>query len=492
MSSPLDTLITKYDFMTEDRRNFVFYDCETTGTNIEFDQIIQFSAILTDQNFEELDRINVRCRRLPWVVPSPGAMIVTSVGPSQIDDHKSPQFPEMMNHIQTKLKSWSPAIFIGYNSFQFDEPLLQRALWQSMYQPYITVSNGNGRADLLLLARAVSKIAPHVLTIPNIASNRPIFRLDRLAPSNGFPHTNAHDALGDVEAVIHIAKKIASRAPALWLCFRNCADRKFTQELTTSGEALFFVEPSKHGRSGWWGFPIGPDNDQKSTQLVARLDADWGDFSTQNIAFQRKLLSTDKFRLRRVKENMFPIAFNRSDARELFGISPSKKEMKEAIFLGSFRQNNLLRKLSRKPNIANTETKALEQRIFESFPNHADKKLMREFVSLPWSQRVSLVKKFDDSKLRQIAQRLIFLMAPETLSPSDYSRVKQGIADRLLASHGDDNLWRTIASARHELETLREPASQKKLVHEIESWLLKIEDEAKNILITNTKENFEK
>jgi len=33
---------------------------------------------------------------------------------------------------------------------------------------------------------------------------------------NGFAAHNAHDALGDVEATIHIARQIAQRTPALW------------------------------------------------------------------------------------------------------------------------------------------------------------------------------------------------------------------------------------------------------------------------------------
>ena len=32
---------------------FVFYDTETTGLQTAFDQILQFAAICTDENFEE-------------------------------------------------------------------------------------------------------------------------------------------------------------------------------------------------------------------------------------------------------------------------------------------------------------------------------------------------------------------------------------------------------------------------------------------------------
>ena len=47
---------------------FVFYDTETTGTNTSFDQTLQFAAIYTDEHFNELDRLEIRSRLLPYIV----------------------------------------------------------------------------------------------------------------------------------------------------------------------------------------------------------------------------------------------------------------------------------------------------------------------------------------------------------------------------------------------------------------------------------------
>lgn len=461
--------------MVPNDRNLVFYDTETTGINVEFDQIIQFAAILTDQNFREIDRINIRCRRLPWVIPSPGAMLVTGVSPRRIDDPNLPQFPEMMSNIQDKLRSWSPAIFIGYNSFQFDEPMLQRALWLSLNPPYLTVTNGNARADLLQLVRAVSRITPHALDIPNIASGRPVFRLDRLAPLNGFSHINAHDAMGDVQAVIHIGKRIASRSPALWTAFLNCANRASVSELLGSEEPIFFAEPLKSGRPGWWGLPIGSDTNQKSTKLVANLDADWVNFSSKWNDSQDELDATLTYQIRRIKENMFPIAFGQSDAAELFGILPSKREIKGADVLRGSQLRDVLTNFSMKMKVNRGEARALEQRIFEGFPSKMDKRTMQEFALLPWLQRTDLVQKLDDPRLRQIAQRLIFLMAPASLSEANRTRVEQGIRDRLLDKHTDRTLWRTISLARSELDEIRNSARNNGAIDEIEEWLIEME-----------------
>lgn len=461
--------------MLGDKKNFIFYDTETTGTNIDFDQIIQFAAILTDCDFNELDRINVRCRRLPWVIPSPSAMAITGVTPDKIDDKNLQLFPEMMDIIRDKLESWSPAIFIGYNSFQFDEPLLQRAFWQTLNPPYLTVTNGNARGDILPLVRAASRVTPHALSIPNIASGRPVFRLDRLAPLNGFSHANAHDAQGDVLAVIHITKRIASRAPALWNSFLNGTDRKFVSKLTQAVDPIFFAEPLKGGRPGWWGIAIGSDADQRSTKLVAKLTADWKDFFTKDRSVQEALITTPAFQMRRIKENMFPVAFSRPDAKELLGIAPSKREIEEAAFLGFPERKRHLLSLATQAKAPRVEPKALEQRIFENFPSENDEKVLRKFTSLPWPQRASLIRELEDPKLQQIAQRLIFLMAPNTLSEIDQDRVKQGIKDRLLGSHLDKTLWRTIDLARHELDELRKASHSEHVIQEIENWYSEIQ-----------------
>jgi exodeoxyribonuclease-1 len=57
--------------------SFIFYDTETSGLSSAFDQILQFAAIRTDDDLNETGRFEIRSRLLPYVVPSPQAMLVT-------------------------------------------------------------------------------------------------------------------------------------------------------------------------------------------------------------------------------------------------------------------------------------------------------------------------------------------------------------------------------------------------------------------------------
>jgi exodeoxyribonuclease-1 len=50
---------------------FAFYDFEPTGISPAFDQPLQFAAILTDDNFNHVERIDIRYRLAPHILPAP-------------------------------------------------------------------------------------------------------------------------------------------------------------------------------------------------------------------------------------------------------------------------------------------------------------------------------------------------------------------------------------------------------------------------------------
>ncbi len=112
---------------------FIFYDTETTGLETAFDQILQFAAIKTDNDLNELDRFDIRCRLMPHMVPSPGALRVTGVTPAMLTNPNLPSHYEATCQIRAKLIEWSPAVFIGNNSIAFDEELLRQALFQTLH-----------------------------------------------------------------------------------------------------------------------------------------------------------------------------------------------------------------------------------------------------------------------------------------------------------------------------------------------------------------------
>lgn len=108
---------------------FVFYDTETTGLNRSHDQILQFAAVLTDDDLNELDRFEIRSRLLPSIAPSVTALRANWVTVRRFTDEHLPSHYEMVRSIRERLVSWSPGVFIGYNSIAFDEHLLRQSFY---------------------------------------------------------------------------------------------------------------------------------------------------------------------------------------------------------------------------------------------------------------------------------------------------------------------------------------------------------------------------
>ena len=111
---------------------FAFYDFETTGTSPAFDQPIQFAAILTDDDLNQIERVNIRCRLSPHILPSPWAMVVTGVTSDQLTDPSIPSWFEFTQQLREIVQRWAPATWTGYNSLGFDEEFLRQSFYQCL------------------------------------------------------------------------------------------------------------------------------------------------------------------------------------------------------------------------------------------------------------------------------------------------------------------------------------------------------------------------
>ena len=195
--------------------NLVFYDFETCSSNVSYGQIIQAAAVLVNDNFQELDRYEGRCKLSPGVVPEAMALLVNKTTPKILKETNLSHY-QMIRQMMDKFNQWKNSVFFGYNSIDFDEEFLRRTLFKNLEYPYITVTNGNERGDLLGLARAAHLYYPNCIKTPISDKNNPVFKLAQLAPMNGIKHDKAHSAMGDVLATVEIAKILNKKAPNVW------------------------------------------------------------------------------------------------------------------------------------------------------------------------------------------------------------------------------------------------------------------------------------
>ena len=462
--------------------DYIFYDTETTGTSTNFDQILQFGAIRTDEDFNELDRFEIRCHLLPWVVPNPGALLTTGVSPALLVDRNLSSHFDMVAEIEKKLLAWSPAVFIGYNSISFDENLLRQALFQTLRRPYLTNTHGNGRADALTMARACSVHAPNTLSIPIAANGRMVFKLDRLAPQNGFAHENAHDAMADVEATIHVAKIIKTQAPEVWAQMMMTSSKRGAANFLTSESFIHQTEFYAGLGHTWMVTKCGQDPTYDGRAATFDLSVDPAPYLDMSVDQLVSVLNASPKVIRTVRLNAQPILMPLNIGSEWLGVM----DLDDALLMGRIEMIQNAKEFQERVGLALSrryEERATsvyyEERIYDGFPNRADEGLMVDFHRVStWPERLDIARQFNDERLKHFAFRAIYAEAAEVLSESHRKQIETWIADKVL-DENPKRPWTNVSGARLALEEQRDsPLGKvgKPVLDEIESFLASVEE----------------
>ena len=440
---------------------YVFYDTETTGIETTFDQILQFAAIRTDDDLNELERFNIRCRLLPHIIPSPIALQVTHVTPAMLTDSALPSHYEMIRQIRDTLLKWSPATFVGFNSMSFDENLLRQALFQTLHPPYLTNTNGNARSDALRVAHAVSVYAPDAIAVPTGDRGRQVFKLDRLAHANGYNHDDAHEAMADVEATIYMVRLIRNRAPDVWKAMDRATTKNAVKDYVAT-ESRFSLTESYFGRTySWLVTPCGRNPKDAGQLSVFDLSFDPDDYRFLSAEDLVAVLNTSPKAIRSLRANRQPIimpADAAPDGTKALQIPPGERRRRVEVIQGDSEfqarvgQAQALRLVDKDPPAH------VEQRIYDGFPRAADEALMEQFHQADWSERSALAAQIEDPRLGEFARRLIYFERPEVLPDAHSTELSTWIANRVLTE--DESVpWMTVRKALRETDVLLRNAS---------------------------------
>lgn len=442
--------------------SLVFYDTETTGTETYFDQILQFAAIRTDHELNEIERFEIRCQLMPHVVPAPGAMRITGVKASQLTDPNTPSHYEMIRIIREKLLSWSPALFIGWNTIEFDEDLVRQALYKTLHPPYLTNTDGNTRSDALRIAQACSLIAPNSLVFPINEKGKKTFKLDRLAPANGFNHANAHDALADVEATIFICRKIMDTAPEIWSSFMRFSTKSSVADFVSEEEIYGFCEFYYGKPYAWMVTTLGQNSQINSEWYVYDLSVSPESLINLSGAALAKRLEQSPKPIRKLKSNTAPIIFSTDEGipvSSCSGLSIEELE-RRAAFIKSNEQfkKNLVTEYEQLKEEYPVSVH-VEKQIYNGFFDRSDERLLEKFHAVDWAERYAIIEKLQDLRLKALGLRLIYLERPDLLDAVTKQQQEEEAARRLLGLE-PETTWLTLPQALKELDEMLAAASE--------------------------------
>ena len=439
--------------------NFVFYDFETSSSNKYWGQIIQIGAMLTNDNLEELDRFDARCRLNPGIVPEAMALIVNKSSPKMLKESNLSHY-EMIRQFVATLKKWGKATYMGFNSIEFDEEFLRCTLFQTLEYPYLTSTNGNTRGDVLSLARAANLYYPNTLKNSINAKGNAVYKLDQMAPLNGIVHEDAHSAIGDVIATAGVAKIIAKKAPDVWKASLLTMDKNQSLELIKN-ETYFCSNEYYYGRSVPFVQTFVCQHPQYQWPLCFDLKHDPNIFLKMTQKELSSAIKKYKF-LRTVRHNKHPVIMNPSYGNQIdqYKIIGAEKLATRAKLIKNNKQ--FAEKISdikkeeaeEKMHSKSQEDIYTEESIYTKFTSTEDNNLMPEFHKVDWDKKIVILSKFKDERLKYFGKKLLYREKPEMLEKEDYKTIHKETAKKLLSTNNEK--WNTIPRTYSEIDTLRE------------------------------------
>ena len=440
--------------------SFVVYDVETTGLNKRFDQIVQFAAVLTDSDLNVIDRIEIGCRLMPHVIPSPEAMHVTGLRIEKLLDSSLPSHYEMVTEIRQSLESWSPSMFLGFNSLSFDEEFLRQAFYLSLYNPYLTNTSGNARADVLNLCRMTAALRPDVMVPATDDDGHKIFRLNLLAEANGIAAPTSHRAMADVSTTLALCQLIKNGASEIWSQFLRFSQRRSVERFITDEDAFLVSETIGNDHRTRVITRIGRHTEQPARHYCLDIGSDLDALRHMPDGDLVDLCRSSARPTVTIRTNAAPMlwALHEADPEHLV---PFETEAEVIHRVERLREDkSFLERLRNAVQTAEPDfppSPHLEEQIYgHPFPPREDEDLMEEFRVASWERRADLARQFRDARYRRIALRLIFFEQPDLLAIEDQTAFDDAMRKRLMTAPDADVPWLSLPAAKRDLEALLE------------------------------------
>lgn len=221
--------------------SFFFYDLETSGFSPRAARIVQFGGQRTNMKLERIgEPVNILIKLTPDVLPDPDAVLVTGITPQQTLADGLTEAEFLKYFFDEVVKPGT--IFTGFNSVRFDDEFMRFLLYRNFYDAYEWEwKDGNSRWDLLDAVRMTRALRPDGITWPFAPDGKPSNRLEYLSSVNKLEHSNAHDALSDVQATIDVARLIRDKQPELFEYLLEHRDKKAVKGLIETGAPFVYT-----------------------------------------------------------------------------------------------------------------------------------------------------------------------------------------------------------------------------------------------------------
>ena len=462
--------------------NFIVFDFETTGRSARFDQILQAGFIVYDSKFQEIERLNIKSRLNPDIIPSIHALRVNRLTMSQVLSEDLTTY-QMTIAIEKFLSKYENCFFIGFNSINFDEEFLRQLLWEHFFFPYISNTKGNKRGDVLNFVTMVHAFDKDCVNVSRNEEGKLSFKLERLAKANNFDSSNSHEAIADVEVTMQLMCLLKNKRSDLFKIFFNNSSSKnveeniFQNDLFTLHNYLFnnhkiylVKKLIKHPsyKNQFIGFDMKYDVDE----LVKLSESELREEYKKKSFFRKIKLNKQPSILDKSFALKFKPYSNLSDGE----IDHKCKLLDDKDFLINL--ENILQKESLEYLDNQSQEIPLEENtIYSQNLNYNDSLLMKDFHGQPWDSKWNFAEKFKDPRLRFFAAKHIFRNFPEMLPNKVFLYLHKKVSERIFSLEKKSFL--TLPGAMEEADTIsfeiEESSDSKILFTQLEQYNIYID-----------------
>lgn len=403
------------------KKTYLFYDIETTGLNKAFDQVLQFAAIRTDRQLNEIDRHTIKVQLRPDVIPSPSAIITNRISVDELQSGRCEfdairQIHQLLNQPET--------ISLGYNSLGFDDEFLRFSFHRNLLPPYThQYLNGCGRMDLLPMAVMFWLYRRTAITWPQI-NGKPSLKLEHICEANQLVNGVAHDATVDVVATVELARRFFKNK-RMWNYLMGYFEKETDAHRISEIPAAFQSALGEHREALMIGSEYGP---QLMYQVPVLSLGNSIPYSNQTLWLRLDLPELRETKSDAVDKTTWLIRKRCGEPGILLPSTPKYlkylSDARKAVVkenLGWLQSNSKrLQQIANYhrhytyPYIENLEPEAALYQI--GFFPRADEKLFKNFQDATLEEKERIVDRLTNKDARTIAIRLLCRNYPERIS----------------------------------------------------------------------------
>ena len=473
--------------------NIVIYDLETDSSKTDYLSILEFGAILLNDTFQELDRINLRARIPEGVIPQASALLVNRTSVKMLTQSNLSHY-QLLSEIEKTFKKWSPAIFMGYSNVNFDCEAIRKEFFKGLRYPYITNAAPNKRHDGLNIVRAAYAVDEKIFKTETNEKGNAIMKLESLARNNGIETEGAHSALFDANLTKLLLEKVYKSQNITWRSALMTGSRQDSENLLKK-EKIFTLNEYFYGKSRLYvccslhpDFSIHPIF---NWSLAFDLRNDVKPLFNLSIKELKKEIKKSPKFLRTIRTNKAPVILHYdygmktepynvikpSQLRERAELVSKNKQFAEKI-------STILREdAEEKKSTSSQEDITAEESIYVKFTSAKDNSLMPKWHEASWKDKFVLLNKFEDERLVNFGKKIIYQNS-DALPEAEYKKVKRSIAERILSENKEK--WWTVKEFYNECDFHRskfeDQNDQEKLkfLDELNAYVEEIEKKYQN------------